>query len=145
MDARGQARHDAQTGLGRSEAAAAAAERAAAAGSLGEDRGSVSMAVTEAGGELSASVAETNRVRKLLGLAPLAGTAAAEGENTAEPDGRVGPQLPMGGVAPKAGAVEPGQAAKKRAGSGGQRLGEGADAVLALTLGHFTSARPIWR
>mmetsp|Transcript_38009 Transcript_38009/g.119329 ORF Transcript_38009/g.119329 Transcript_38009/m.119329 type:complete len:97 (-) Transcript_38009:201-491(-) len=43
------------------------------------------MVVKEKGGEVSASVAETNRIRALLGLKPLAGTEAAAQPADARP------------------------------------------------------------
>jgi len=59
----------------------------AAAGGAEADPAAVEMVVKEKGGEVSASVAETNRIRALLGLKPLAGTEAAAQPADARPAG----------------------------------------------------------
>ena len=114
------------------------------------------MEVKEAGGEVSASVAETNRVRALLGLAPLKGTVAAPAapaapaasdkrtEAAAAPtDGgggslaTLGPSLPQRGVGPPSGMADAPQAVAPKA--------DPRQAVLGLTLDRYTKERPVWR
>ena len=84
------------------------------------------MAVTDAGGEISASIDETNRIRLALGMAPLKGT-VVEASATSE-----------------AAAAEPPEAEARPPSMGGKssdcsRISEdeGPAAVMALPLSHF--------
>ena len=94
------------------------------------------MVVKDKGGEVSASIDETNRIRAALGMAPLKGTAAPTADaDAAEPSD--GPALgPTWQPAASAAAVAAPEA---------DESGDGAEAVLALTLDRYTSARPKWR
>ena len=103
------------------------------------------MLVKENGGEVSASIDETNRVRALLGLKPLEGTgrpilppAAAVVPAPLElAAGRVaGPALPSGGALP---------AAAKGGVTCEGGLEGGPEAVMALKLHKYTESRPLWR
>mmetsp|Transcript_3185 Transcript_3185/g.11343 ORF Transcript_3185/g.11343 Transcript_3185/m.11343 type:complete len:101 (-) Transcript_3185:143-445(-) len=100
------------------------------------------MVVKEKGGEVSASVAETNRIRALLGLKPLAGTEAAAQPAEAALDSSVGPQLPSGVAELSAPAGQPPRGKAKA-----RKVDEaaGAAAVLALRLDRYTDARPSWK
>ena len=111
------------------------------------------MTVHEAGGEVSASVAETNRIRAILGLKPLDGTGAQapapavpagggggaagaqqDGKDVAEPLSNFGPQLIPAPIPPASSSS-----------SSAPATATGAEAVLALTLDRYTAARPSWR
>ena len=100
------------------------------------------MQVKESGGEVSASVEETNRIRAALGLAPLKGTSAAA------PTAVAGDAL---GDAPGIGpawtpAVH--AAAESHVGAAVSEDGsaqDGAGAVLGLELDRYTRARPKWK
>ena len=108
------------------------------------------MLVKEKGGEISASVAETNRIRLSLGLKPLAGTDAAKAAAAAEAEGAaidssMGPQLPQKqkSAAEEEESGNTGGAGKKTA-KGPRDEKEGAEEVLAISLEKYTKATPVW-
>ena len=105
--------------------------------------------VKDKGGEISCSVAETNRIRAELGLKPLAGTVApapAPAANEPPPvtadDGPVlGPSMPDQGAVPP---PTDGTAAPKRPRPDKVDEAEGAKQVMTLALDQWTTARPKW-
>ena len=114
------------------------------------------MLVKEKNGEVSASVEETNRVRALLGMAPLkvpGATTSAHPEYSgrreseavaaqSEPTSLIGPALPP----PTASDGTSSQPSQHRTSEVEQpSKPSGKDAVLALKLERYTSARTIWR
>ena len=101
------------------------------------------MQVKESGGEVSASVEETNRIRAALGLAPLKGTIAAAptagaGDALGDAPG-IGPAWTPAVHAAAESHV--GAAVSEDDGS----AQDGAGAVLGLELDRYTRARPKWK
>ncbi len=101
-----------------------------------------------------ASVEETNRVRALLGMAPLKGTrappAAAAPSVPAAADGPIMGPTPLSAAqaqAHAAGATSaaPGTAPGSSQPSRTSDPSKGPEAVLATTLDRYTDARPVWR
>lgn len=94
-----------------------------------------------------ASIEETNRIRALLGLKPLAGTtapAAAADDGpppvTAADGPLLGPEIPAAAAAAAADAAAQASRAQRAA----PDESAGAKEVMALELSRYTSARPRW-
>ena len=101
------------------------------------------MVVKESNGEVSASVEETNRIRAMLGLAPLKGTAAAAAPPPAPPP--AAPEVPAGAMTAGPGLPPPGvRPAQAASAAPAAAEGKGPAAVLALKLARYTDARPRW-
>ena len=112
--------------------------------------GEIVATVSDKGGEVSASVDETNRVRALLGMKPLQGSGAPPAASADEPmpisadDGPLlGPAMPAAAAAAAAAAAEV-AAETSKAQRAAPDEAAGAKEVMALELSRYTSARCKW-
>ena len=113
----------------------------------GEVGGEIVATVSDKGGEVSASIGETNRVRALLGMKPLQGSGAAPAPSAGEPlpisaeDGPLlGPEIPAAAAAAAAEAA----AETSRVQRAAPDEAAAAKEVIALELSKYTSARCKW-
>lgn len=100
-----------------------------------------------------ASVAETNRIRLLLGLKPLSVSHHQQPPEPPDMDSTLGPQLPSQKqldtalIAKHGASAADTSAASQRRGGAVPKPDEatGAREVLAISLDRYTRARPLWR